>query len=42
MNYIAYTFSNPHNEALKDMFAELLGNIGFDSFMDEDDGFEKV
>ena len=39
MNYIAYTFSNPHNEALKDMFAELLGNIGFDSFMDEDDGF---
>ena len=39
MNYIAYTFSNPHNEALKDMFAELLGNIGFDSFMDADDGF---
>ena len=39
MNYIAYTFSNPKNEALKDMFAELLGNIGFDSFMDADDGF---
>ena len=39
MNYIAYTFSNPHNEALKDMFAELLGNIGFDSFMDADEGF---
>lgn len=39
MNYIAYTFSNPQNEALKDMFAELLGNIGFDSFMDVDDGF---
>lgn len=39
MNYIAYTFSNPKNEALKDMFTELLGNIGFDSFMDEDDGF---
>ena len=39
MNYIACTFSNPKNEALKDMFTELLGNIGFDSFMDEDDGF---
>ena len=39
MNYIAYTFSNPHNEALKDMFTELLGNIGFDSFMDVDEGF---
>lgn len=39
MNYIAYTFSNPKNEALKDMFAELLGNIGFDSFMDADEGF---
>lgn len=39
MNYIAYTFSNPQNEALKDMFTELLGNIGFDSFMDVDEGF---
>ena len=39
MNYIAYTFSNPKNEALKDMFTELLGNIGFDSFMVEDEGF---
>ncbi len=39
MNYIAYSFSNPDNEALKDMFVELLGSIGFDSFMDEDDGF---
>lgn len=39
MNYIAYTFSHPQNEALKDMFTELLGNIGFDSFMDVDDGF---
>ena len=39
MNYIAYTFSNPQNDALKDMFTELLGNIGFDSFMDVDDGF---
>lgn len=39
MNYIAYTFSNPQNDALKDMFTELLGNIGFDSFMDVDEGF---
>ena len=39
MNYIAYTFSNPQNEALKDMFTELLGNVGFDSFMDVDEGF---
>lgn len=39
MNYIAYSFSNPDNEALKDMFVELLGSVGFDSFMDEDDGF---
>lgn len=39
MNYLAYTFSNPRNEALKEMFAELLGNVGFDSFMDSDDGF---
>lgn len=39
MNYIACTFSNPRNEALKDMFTELLGNIGFDSFMDADEGF---
>lgn len=39
MNYIAYTFSNPSNENLKDMFMELLGGIGFDSFMDTDDGF---
>jgi len=39
MNYIAYTFSNPSNENLKDMFMELLGEIGFDSFMDTDDGF---
>lgn len=40
MNYIAYSFSNPDNENLKDMLMELLGNIGFDSFMDIDDGFE--
>lgn len=39
MNYLAYTFSNPSNENLKDMFVELLGEIGFDSFMDTDDGF---
>jgi len=39
MNYIAYTFSNPSNENIKDMFMELLGGIGFDSFMDTDDGF---
>lgn len=39
MNYIAYTFSNPQNEALKDMLAELLAGAGFDSFMDSDDGF---
>ncbi len=39
MNYIACTFSNPQNEALKDMFTEMLGNIGFDSFMDIDEGF---
>lgn len=39
MNYLAYTFSNPNNENLKDMFMELLGEIGFDSFMDTDDGF---
>ncbi len=40
MNYIACSFSNPDNENLKDMLMELLGNIGFDSFMDIDDGFE--
>ncbi|MBR6774922.1 MAG: 50S ribosomal protein L11 methyltransferase [Bacteroidales bacterium] len=40
MNYYACSFSNPENEALKDMFMELLGTIGFDSFMDTDDGFE--
>ncbi len=39
MNYLAYTFSNPSNENIKDMFVELLGEIGFDSFMDNDDGF---
>ena len=39
MNYIAYTFSNPQNEALKDMLAELLAGAGFESFMDSDDGF---
>lgn len=39
MNYLAYTFSNPNNEALKDMFVELLGTAGFDSFIDVDDGF---
>lgn len=39
MNYLAYTFSNPRNENLKDMFVELLGEIGFDSFMDTDEGF---
>jgi len=39
MNYIAYTFSNPCNENIKDMFMELLGEIGFDSFMDTDEGF---
>lgn len=40
MNYYACSFSNPDNEVLKDMFMELLGTIGFDSFMDTDDGFE--
>lgn len=40
MNYYACSFSNPENEILKDMFIELLGTIGFDSFMDTDDGFE--
>ena len=40
MNYYACSFSNPENDTLKDMFMELLGNIGFDSFMDTDDGFE--
>lgn len=40
MNYYACSFSNPENENLKDMFIELLGNMGFDSFMDTDDGFE--
>lgn len=40
MNYYACSFSNPENEILKDMFMELLGEIGFDSFMDTDDGFE--
>lgn len=39
MNYLAYTFSNPENEALRDMLTELLGNVGFDSFMDVDEGF---
>ena len=39
MNYLAYTFSNPNNEALKDMLVELLGTAGFDSFIDVDDGF---
>lgn len=40
MNYYACSFTNPENENLKDMFMELLGEIGFDSFMDTDDGFE--
>ena len=40
MNYYACSFSNPENENLKDMFMELLGEIGFDSFMDTDEGFE--
>ena len=40
MNYYACSFSNPENEILKDMFMELLGTIGFDSFMDTDDGLE--
>ena len=40
MNYYACSFSNPENETLKDMFMELLGTIGFDSFMDTDDGLE--
>ena len=40
MNYYACSFSNPDNENLKDMFMELLGEIGFDSFMDTDEGFE--
>ena len=40
MNYYACSFSNPENETLKDMFMELLGTIGFDSFMDTDEGFE--
>lgn len=40
MNYYACSFSNPDNEVLKDMFMELLGTIGFDSFMDTEDEFE--
>lgn len=40
MNYYAYSFTNPENENLKDMFMELLGEIGFDSFMDTDDGLD--
>lgn len=40
MNYYACSFSNPDNEVLRDMFMELLGTIGFDSFMDTEDGFE--
>lgn len=40
MNYYACSFSNPENETLKDMFMELLGAAGFDSFMDTDEGFE--
>lgn len=40
MNYYVCSFSNPENENLKDMFMELLGEIGFDSFMDTDEGFE--
>ena len=40
MNYYACSFTNPENENLKDMFMELLGTIGFDSFMDTDEGFE--
>ena len=40
MNYYACSFSNPDNEVLKDMFMELLGTIGFDSFMDTENGFE--
>ena len=40
MNYYACSFSDPENEILKDMFMELLGEIGFDSFMDTDEGFD--
>lgn len=40
MNYYACLFSNPENENLKDMLMELLGTIGFDSFMDTEEGFE--
>ena len=40
MNYYACSFSNPDNENLKDMFMELLGEIGFDSFMDTEAGFD--
>ena len=40
MNYYACSFTNPDNENLKDMFMELLGEIGFDSFMDTDDGLD--
>ena len=40
MNYYACSFSKPDNENLKDMFMELLGEIGFDSFMDTDEGFD--
>ena len=40
MNYYACSFSNPENDNLKDMFMELLGTIGFDSFMDTDEGFD--
>ena len=40
MNYYACSFSSPENDNLRDMFMELLGDIGFDSFMDIDGGFE--
>lgn len=40
MNYYACSFSNPENDTLKDMLMELLGTIGFDSFMDTEEGFE--
>lgn len=37
MNYYACSFTKLYDENLRDMFVELLGTIGFDSFMDADD-----
>lgn len=38
MNYISYTFAGFTSEDLKAMFMELLADVGFDSFMDVEEG----